>query len=232
VARAPGHSSPLLTHRGLARHVRTLEVPLDDLRAGSRAAGGTLNDGYLAGLVGGLGRYHRHHEVEVGDVPLALPVSLRRGPDDVGGNRFAGASIAGPAGERDPSRRIALIHDRVVAARAEPALDFLSATAPLVSRLPSAVLAPLSLRLAGAIDLQASNIPGMRRASFIAGARIERMYVFGPVPGSAIMATLISHEGTCCIGIAVDADAVPDPDVLAECLREGLAEVVALGGAR
>jgi WS/DGAT/MGAT family acyltransferase len=227
VTAPPGTPSPLLRSRGLSRRLRTLEVDLAALRAAGKAAGGTLNDAYLAGLLGGLGRYHRLHGAVVVDLPIALPVSLRRDADSPGGNRFAGAYLAGPAGEDDPATRIRIIHARVLAARGEAALDFLGATAPVTSRLPAAVVGALSYRFASAIDLQASNIPGLDREAYLAGARIERMYVFGPVPGSAIMATLLSHQGTCCIGIATDHDAVPDPDALLSCLREAFDEVLA-----
>ena len=229
VTKSPGTPSPLLRTRGLSRRLHTVEVPLADLRAAGHAAGGTLNDAYLAGLTGGLGRYHLLHGVDVGDLPIALPVSLRQGDEALGGNRFAAACIAGPAGEPDPATRVRLVSERVARARAEPALDFLGAAAPVASRLPAAALAALSLRFARGIDLQASNIPGLTRPAYLAGARIERMYVFGPVPGSAIMATLVSHEGMCCVGIATDHDAVPDPEVLAGCFEHGLREVVALG---
>jgi diacylglycerol O-acyltransferase len=226
VTASPGTPSPLLRQRGLKRRLRLLEVDLASLRAAGKAAGGTLNDAYLAGLLGGLGRYHAVHGTQVGDLPIALPVSLRHEAHSLGGNQFAGAYLAGPAGEPDPAVRIRKVHERVLAARAEPALDFLGVTAGLTSRLPSGVLAALSFKFASAIDLQASNIPGLDRAAFLAGSRIERMFVFGPVPGSAIMATLLSHEGTCCIGIAMDNDAVPDPDVLLACLRESFDEVL------
>ncbi|MGZ6736055.1 MAG: wax ester/triacylglycerol synthase domain-containing protein [Nocardioides sp.] len=229
VTQAQGEPSPLLSERGLSRRVRTVEVPFHALRAAGRAAGGTLNDAYLAGLLGGLRHYHAEHGVEVREVPMALPVSLRQVDHALGGNRFAAAYIAGPATEADPAERVRLVRRRVLSARAEPALDFLGVTAPVTSRLPSPLLAALSVRFAGAIDLQASNIPGINRSAYLAGARIERMFVFGPVPGSAIMATLLSHEDTCCIGVVTDQQAVPDPDVLLACVERGLAEVLALG---
>ena len=55
------------------------------------------------------------------------------------------------------------------------------------------------------------------------------MYPFGPLPGCAAMITLLSHDGTCCIGVNVDPAAVTEPAVLVDCLRAGLDEVVALG---
>ncbi len=63
----------------------------------------------------------------------------------------------------------------------------------------------------------------------MAGSRIMRMYPFGPLPGCAAMITLLSHDGTCCIGINLDPGAVTEPRVLVEDLRDGLDEVVGLG---
>ena len=218
--------SPLLQPRGLSRRLRVLEVPVDDLRTAGKAAGGSLNDAYLAALLGGLRRYHLLHGRDVAELPMAFPVTVRGKDDAAGGNRFAAASMSGPLGDLPPADRIREVSRRSRIARSEPALDFLSRLAPGMARLPAAVLGALALRTAGRIDLQASNIPGLTRKSYIAGARVERMFVFGPTPGCAVMATLVSHQGTCCIGITVDHQAVTDPDVLLACLEQGFAEVL------
>jgi hypothetical protein len=83
--------------------------------------------------------------------------------------------------------------------------------------------------MSSAIDLQASNIPGLDRPAYLAGAGITATFVFGPVPGCAIMATLLSQEGTCHVGVVSDSDAVPDPDSLIADVADGLAEVIAIG---
>jgi hypothetical protein len=57
-----------------------------------------------------------------------------------------------------------------------------------------------------------------------------KVFPFGPLPGVAVMAAMLSHDGTCCIGLNIDHDAVEDPDVLRECMVEGLDEVVLLAG--
>ena len=41
-------------------------------------------------------------------------------------------------------------------------------------------------------------------------------------------ATLFSYNGSCCIGLTVDTTAVPDHELLVECLAEGFAEVIAV----
>ena len=57
---------------------------------------------------------------------------------------------------------------------------------------------------------------------------MERLYAFGPPSGAAFNVTLISHCDTCCIGIVIDTTAVPDPDVLCDCLRAGFDEMLSL----
>src|SRR3954468_418657 len=54
----PRGGSSLLTPRGGDWRFEVLEVPLADLKAGSKAAGGSLNDGFLAAVIGGFRRYH------------------------------------------------------------------------------------------------------------------------------------------------------------------------------
>ena len=62
----------------------------------------------------------------------------------------------------------------------------------------------------------------------MAGARVERMFPFGPLPGCAVMATMITHNGIACLGLNSDAAAIVEPELFAECLVEGFNEVIDL----
>jgi hypothetical protein len=110
----------------------------------------------------------------------------------------------------------------------EPAVDGLGLLAPALSRLPGPLISQLSGGLTKANDLQASNVPGIRHEAYLAGARIERMYGFGPLPGCASMITLVTHGSTCCVAVNVDPAAVTEPERFARCLEAGFAEVLAL----
>jgi hypothetical protein len=63
---------------------------------------------------------------------------------------------------------------------------------------------------------------------YLAGAQVERSFAFGPLPGVALMAAMISHVGTCCLGLNIDGMAVADPGMLIRCIQEGFDEVLAL----
>ena len=228
LAPPPAPPSPLLAQRSRSWRFDALDVPMAELKAAGKAAGGSLNDAYIAALLGGFRRYHERLGEPIEELAMAMPISLRRGDHPMGGNRFAGARFAAPVGEPDPAERIRLVHDFVVTAREEPALDVFGLLAPALNRLPMPLVARAYATQTTKLDLQASNVAGLPYEAYIAGARIERMLPFGPLPGCAVMATLLSYAGTCCIGLNTDPAAVTDPAAFMACLEEGVEEVVGL----
>jgi diacylglycerol O-acyltransferase / wax synthase len=227
----PGATPSPLQRRQTGRTWRfgVLECGLAELKAAGHTVGGSVNDAYLAALFGGLQRYHDAVGVELGDIPVAMPVSVRRPDDPPGGNRFAAAMFTGPAGIRDPLRRLASIRDTVRGVRGEPALDYFGALSPVLSRLPSQLLGPLVQSALPRPLLSASNFAGLANPVYAAGARVERMYVFAPLPAVSMLAALCSYAGTCCIGINCDGAVFEDTELLWRCLRQGLDEILALG---
>jgi diacylglycerol O-acyltransferase / wax synthase len=224
----PAAPSPLLRGRSLVSRTHVLEVPLADLRAAAKAAGGSVNDAYLAALSGGLGRYHETLGVPIGELPLTLPVSLRTADDPAAGNRITGITIAAPVGEPDPAERIRLVRAQVIARRAEPALDILNRLAPVLSLLPDEALETITTRLTPQ-DIQASNVPGYGQETFLAGARVDRQYGMGPLPRVAMMAVLISRAGICTVTFRYDTASFIAPGELEKGLQLGFDEVIDLG---
>jgi hypothetical protein len=133
-------------------------------------------------------------------------------------------------GIADPAERMQAIGAQMRSARGEPAVNAIGAVAPLLSWLPGPLVSQLGAGLTKANDLQASNVRGIREDVYIAGAKIERAYPFGPLPGCGSMITLASHGAMCCIGANVDPAAVTDPERFNRNLCEGFDEVLALGG--
>ena len=226
LAPLPAPPSPLLRGRSGAWHFEVLEVPILELKAAAKAVGGTLNDAFIAALLGGFRRYHESFGDVPAELPIAFPISLRTSDDPLGGNRFAGARFAAPLAERNPAERMRLVRELVLDARQEPAIDVLARLAPLLMALPSSVLGRLIIRQTATQDLQASNVPGVAHPVYLAGARITHAYAFGPLPGCGAMITMTSHNGTGCLGVNVDPAAVTHPARLTACLREGFGEIL------
>jgi WS/DGAT/MGAT family acyltransferase len=222
--------SALLGPRGGGWHFEVLEVPLADLKAGAKAAGGSVNDGFLAAVIGGFRRYHERLGAPLGTLTLGIPISLRAADDPQGGNRFTGVRLSAPLDERDPATRVQTVREFVLSARNGAGAGIVNdLLAPALGWFPAPVIGAVSGWLTSANDVQVSNMPGGADPLYIAGSRIVRMYPFGPLPGCGAMITLLSHEDLCCIGINVDSAAVTDPAGLVADLRAGLDEVVALG---
>ncbi len=222
--------SPLFQQRdGRSWHFIALDCPLADLKEAGARGGGSLHDAFVAALLGGLRRYHALHGVEIDDIAASMAVTLNRADDPMGGGKMAGAMVALPVDIVEPDDRIAAVRGEVFAVRTEPALRSLRRLAPLANRLPAAVSA-LAVELAPSADIAISTIPGVPYPVYMAGAQVERLYPFGPLPGVAVMAALVSHNGVACIGLNVDGTAVPDIDALASCMAEGLEEVIGLVG--
>lgn len=223
----PAAGSPLLAGRSGEWHLETLDVDHDALRAGARAAGGSVNDGFLAAVLGALRHYH--HELGVDDVrsvPIGLPLGLRPEDDPQAGRltatRFDGSLQLADAADRVRAVRRFVLGARGVAGGADGVL------APAMAWVPGPVLGALAGRLSSGNDVQAATVPGLGHTAYIAGSRITRMYPFGPLTGSGAMITMVVHEGVCCVGLNLDRAAVTAPEVFVAGMVAAVAEVSAL----
>ncbi|OBF98486.1 diacylglycerol O-acyltransferase [Mycobacterium sp. 852002-51152_SCH6134967] len=221
--------SPVLRRRSLSSRSEAIDIEFGILHRAAKAAGGSINDAYLAGLCGALRLYHEAKGVPLDTLPMAVPVNLRSDADPAGGNRFAGLNLAAPIGLTDPEIRIRNIRSQMTTKREERAIDMVSAIAPLVGLLPDTALETMAGSIVNS-DVQASNVPVYAGDTYIAGAKVLRQYGLGPLPGVAMMVVLISRSGYCTITTRYDRAAITDQELWARCLLSGFDEVLALGG--
>lgn len=219
---APG--SPIMRDRGKIRRLATLSARTDTLRRAGAIAGGSLNDAFIAAITGGLRRYHEKHGESVGNLSVSMPISLRTPEDPAGGNRATLMRFEVPAAIADPVDRIRATHDRTTKMRSEKSLSYTQAIAGVLNLMPRSYIGA-ALRN---VDFVASDVPGIPVPVFLAGAAVRMQYAFAPTIGAALNVTLLSYVDTCAIGINVDTSAVPDYDVLFDCLASGFDEVLAL----
>ena len=218
--------SPLMTSRSLGRRLSLLEVALDDLKHASAVGGGSLNDGFMAAVTGGLRLYHQRHGTPVDELRVTLPISTRTPQDAAAGNRITLARFTVPVGLVDPAARIRAIGERCRAARNERSVPRANTIAGVLNLLPPSAVGSMLKH----VDFLASNVPGIGFPVYLAGARMTGYIPFGPTLGAAVNITLLSYDGTCGVGVTVDTAAVPDIEVFMACLAEGFHEVLALAG--
>ena len=219
--------SPLMMNRTLIRRLGVHEVPFPALREAAHHAGGALNDAFVAGVAGGLRRYHERHGVEVGDLHLTMPMSLREEGDELGGNRITLMRFDVPVGIADPGERIREIHERTASVRHEKSLPYTQWIAGALNLMPRWYIGSILRH----VDFLCSDVPGIPVPVFLGGARVRVQYAFGPTVGAAVNVTLLTYVDVGALGIDVDTGAIPDYDVFHECLVAGFDEVLALATA-
>ncbi len=216
--------STLMRERTLVRRLAVHSVPLDKLKEAAHRGGGALNDAFVAGISGGLRRYHEKHGATVGDLHLTMPISIREAGENMGGNHITLARFDVPVGLADPAARIRRTRERTTRVRNERSTAYVQLLAGAMNLMPRSYIGSMLRK----IDFLASDVPGIPVPVYLAGAKVTAQYAFGPTIGSAVNVTLLTYVGTCALGIDVDTGAIPDFEQFYDCLVEGFDEVLAL----
>jgi diacylglycerol O-acyltransferase len=216
--------SAVMTDRHQASSFDVVDVSLAALHDAAKVAGGTVNDAFLAGITGGLRRYHEAMGVEVEDLRVAMPVSIRHADDGIGGNHVSVMRFKVPVGVDEPEERIRRLHEVGRHVRAEKSLGLTETIAGVLNLMPPGVIGSMLKH----IDFLASNVPGVPVPMWLCGAHVRRFFPFGPTAGSSVNVTLMSYDGRACMGVNVDTAAITHTALFMDCLREGFDEVVAI----
>lgn len=223
-----GARSPLWRERGLGRRLEVLTLPLDDVKRAAKALGGSVNDLFVAGVAGGAGAYHRERGVEVPELRMAMPMSLRSRGGAVGPNAFTLSRTVVPVGP-DPRSRFREVHERLARTKVDPGVKALGTVAGLAAMLPLPLLSTLARAEVRTVDFTTSNVRGAPFDLYLAGARVKANHPLGPLGGTAFNATTLSVAGSLDVGIHVDTDAVEDPAALRAAIEASFSELLALG---
>jgi len=224
--------SDLMTGRSTHPRFDTLAVPFKRLKSAANTEGGTLNDAFVAVAIAALDRYHQEFGVPCDEVRMNMPISVRG--DDAAthsDNQFVPARMVLPLGHTDAAQRLTDVKALLREVRAEPALAHVGDISGVISRLgPAASVSLLGSMMKG-VDITTTNVPGPPFPVWMAGARVDDFYAFGPLAGSALNLALFTYHGTAYLGMATDPAAVSDPDLFVQCMRDALDETLALADA-
>ncbi len=219
---SPGSS--LMAQRTMVRRLDVLEVPKSQLREAAHRGGGALNDAFVAGVAGGIRRYHEKHGADVGPLHLSMPINLRTDGDAPGGNRITLMRFAIPVDIADPAERIRQIHERTAQVRHEQSLPHTQLIAGFLNWMPRWYIGSVLRH----VDFVASDVPGIPVPVRLGGAEVRVQYAFGPTIGAAVNVTLLTYVDICALGIDVDSGAIPDVKLFTQCLQAGFDEVLSL----
>jgi len=207
------------------RVVAMTDVAFDDVKAIKNAFGTTVNDVVLAASCGALRSWLHAHD-GLPDRPLVanVPVTVRtEGEDDVG-NRVSMILVHLPVQTEDPVTRLMTIRFETRRAKEQhgsakgdvfrQATDLLTnITVPwlLTHAIEVYARSHLADRLPFFWNLVVSNLPGPPIPLYCGGAKLLRLYPFGPVQhGSGLNLTMMSTMDRLCLGAMACKRMVPD----------------------
>ncbi len=228
----------------LSRHRRfsSLATDLDDYRRVRDEHGGTVNDVVLAAISGGIRGWMLTRAEPVSAktsframVPMSvvaddgLPTSF--------GSKVRGHLLSLPVGESNPVVRLHQVsyalkdHRETGSAVAANKLASLPGFATSTFHAVGARVA--ATETSRGHHLVITNVPGPQDPVYMAGERVAEVYPAIPLTDHRALAIgVTSYHGKVFFGIVADRDAVPDVDVLAQCIRDALEELVETVGPR
>lgn len=226
----PNAGSPLWTERSRHRHLESVRLPLEDMKAAGKALGASVNDVFVAGAVAGAVAYHEKRNAPVEALNISFVVSTRE-DSAVGGNSFVPTPLTVPGTEMTAEERVNDTRDRMAEKRDRVSGDgALAGLAGVANLLPTSVVTQAARARAAKMDFATSNLRAAPFAVYIGGAKATDTICLGPVAGTACNMTMMSYDGNLFIGILSDPAAIEDPADLAACLAEAYADLAAAGG--
>ena len=233
--RGPIHSTPV--HRRLSQQRRfvAIRTELADYRHIREVHGGTVNDVILATLAGALRGWLMTRAESMGGLKTVKAIVPMSVIDDELEATSLGTQITGhmvhlPIAEPSPVVRLHQVsydlkahgdNGRAVSARR---LSGIAGFAPTTFHALGSRLAAAELRRGFHISI--TNVPGPQFPLYAGGARMLESYPVHPLlPDHPLAFGVTSYDGGVFYGITTDRDAVPDADILGQCLLESLEEL-------
>jgi diacylglycerol O-acyltransferase len=223
---------------GPHRRWRVARGTLADVKQIRNAFGGTVNDVVLTAVTAGL-RTLLLSRGETGEghiIRSLVPVSVRH-PEERGvyNNRVSAMFAELPVGIADPVERLESVKAQMKhlkAAKGAVAGEVLTGltgfTPPMLLAAAERLVARVPQRN---LNLVTTNVPGPQLPLYNMGRRLLELYPYVPIQGQMRVGIAIySYDGALGFGLTADYDGVPDIDVLARGIEDGLAELVKRAG--
>lgn len=222
-------ASPIVPARSASARFHAFAVPMEPLHAAARSVGCKLNDAFLAALAAGFRRYYERHRVIPREVRLGVAMSVRAAADKrTAGNQVQGGRVVLPLTLPSPTDTMRAMQAKVRTHRSVLHPELTRAGLRYFRRLPTGVKTRVMRGLTGSVDAIVSNVPGPRTPLFLAGARLEGIFAMIPLLGTPATVSLLSYDHVAHIGLTTDPAAIPDGNVLLECLRAGFEDLQAM----
>lgn len=227
----PAPDTPLNVPIGPHRRYSIVRNQLEDFRYVKRVLGGTVNDIVLATVSGSLGRWLRSRGVRTEGLELRalVPVSIRATDQRHQlGNQIVLMRGPLPVYIKDPVARLRFVKEAMDGLKESKQAVGAKVLADVQQLAPPTVLAQasrvqFSTRL---FNLITTNVPGPQFPLYVLGRELQDLFPIAFLPKNHGLAiAIMSYNGRVNFGLLGDYDALPDVDLIADGIRDGLAEL-------
>jgi len=191
-------------------------LPLDEIKAVSKAFGCTVNDVLIAAVSGAMRQYlidKGDEPDDIKDIRATVPVNLRPLEHALElGNHFGLVFLPLPLSHDNPLQRLYTVNAEMQklksSKQAAVTLGFLAA----LGMGPSFVQKPVLELISQKATTVLTNVPGPQKALFLAGSRINEMMFWVPQNGGiGIGISILSYNGQVYFGLISDRRLIADP---------------------
>lgn len=205
-------------------------IDLGEIKQVAATHRGTVNDILLAIISKALTRYLDERGTLIEEIHWLVPVSLKpldsSLPDKLG-NHFALIYLPMPLGIDDTSRLVRRIQRRMARLKNSGEPIFAYAMQRLIAETPRVVSVGITNLFANKAVGVLTNVPGPTRPMTFAGVDVGGCLGFVPTTANeALGLCIFSYNGEVTVGIAADATLIPNPQRIADLIREEHAEMV------
>ena len=230
----PPSASPLNVDIGEQRRYGIADTRLSDYKRIRKAHGGTVNDVVLAVVSGAIREWlmtRGENLTNRSTIRAMVPVSIRTEDNNDLGNEVTAFLCDLPVGEPDPVVRLQRVAFEMGQHKAAGQMLGAQAIVGLTGFAPPTLHA-IGARAAGGLtrrvwNVVVTNVPGPQFPLYAGGAKMLATYPVVPLAkNQAVSIGLTSYDGGVYFGLNADRDAMPDVDVLADCIVAALSELV------
>ena len=209
-------------------------LPLEEVKAVSKAFGCTVNDVLIAAVTGALRKYMisvGESPEDLQDIRVTVPVNLRPLEHALDlGNHFGLVFLSLPLSSDSPLERLYTVNERMnelkSSKQATVTLGFLAA----LGMGPAAVQKPVLNMLSEKATAVLTNVPGPQQPLYLVGSKMKEIMFWVPQNGNiGLGISILSYNGKVFFGLISDHRLVAEPSKIISRFKEEFEKLLYLG---
>ena len=209
-------------------------LPLDEVKAVSKAFGCTVNDVLIAAVTGAIRQYmisEGDSPEDMEDIRATVPVNLRplEHAEELG-NHFGLVFLSLPLSANSPLERLYAVQDRMNELKSSKQATVTLGVLAAIGMGPSVLQKPILDMLSQKASAVLTNVPGPQHPLYLAGSKMKEMMFWVPQNGNVGLGiSILSYNGKVMFGLIADRRLVAQPSKIISRFKGEFEKLLYLG---